>query len=121
MKDEALIELGDQVADIVSAVEGIVTGVCYYLNGCIQVEVSPRAGSMSGFTERPQPFWVDEQQVTLGQKDPYGLAPVASIASRAGMPRGTDEHEAGPDHPPAEMGLRPGGPARNPPTGQRHP
>jgi len=53
-------QLGDRVKDTVSGMEGIVTGRCYYLNGCVALLVE---GAHNG-KERVQE-WLDEQRLQV--------------------------------------------------------
>jgi hypothetical protein len=53
-------QLGDRVKDTVSGMEGIVTGRCYYLNGCVSLLVE---GAHNG-KERVQ-AWLDEQRLQV--------------------------------------------------------
>lgn len=55
------IKLGSKVKDLVTGFEGIVTGRCEYINGCIQFCVRPKSkgGSM------PDGQWIDWQQLKV--------------------------------------------------------
>jgi hypothetical protein len=59
-----MIKLGSKVRDKVSGVEGIATGRCEYLNGCIQYCVTTKVGKDNKGTSP----WIDEGQlVVVGQ------------------------------------------------------
>ena len=56
-----MVELGQKVKDSITGFEGIATGKCIYLNGCIQIQVRPielRDGRMIDSE------WIDEQRLT---------------------------------------------------------
>jgi hypothetical protein len=59
-----MIKLGNKVKDKVSGIEGIVTGRCEYLNGCVQFCVTTKVGK----DNKGASPWIDEGQlVVLGQ------------------------------------------------------
>jgi len=59
MKD---INLGQKARDIVTGLEGIVTGKIEYINGCIQFCLTPKAGK-NGIA--PDGLWIDWQRVEI--------------------------------------------------------
>ena len=59
-----MIKLGNKVRDKVSGAEGIATGRCEYLNGCVQYCVTSKIGKdMKAVSP-----WIDEGQlIVIGQ------------------------------------------------------
>jgi len=69
-----MIELGRKVKDIVTGFEGIATARCKYLNGCAQIQVTPKAkkdGSLSDSKWFDEPIlqYIGISQIGLGNQD----------------------------------------------------
>ena len=56
-----MIQLGNKVKDKVSGIEGIVTGKCEYLNGCVQYCVTTKVGK----DNKGASPWIDEGQLVV--------------------------------------------------------
>ena len=56
-----MINLGNKVRDKVSGIEGIATGRCEYLNGCVQFCVVTKAGK----DNKSASPWIDEGQLVV--------------------------------------------------------
>jgi hypothetical protein len=56
------IELGNKARDIVSGLEGLVTGRAVYINGCVQYCVKPTIGADG---KMPESWWIDEAQIEV--------------------------------------------------------
>jgi len=56
-----VIKLGNKVRDKVSGIEGIATGRCEYLNGCIQYCVHTKADK----DNKSASPWIDEGQLVV--------------------------------------------------------
>lgn len=80
--------LGTEVLDLVTQLEGIVTAVSYYLNGCVRVCVQPRSEENKPATEVE---WCDVQQVRVrgaGVRRSMGID--AQTSTPAGGPQKRD-------------------------------
>ncbi len=59
--DEKYVELGQVYEDDITGLQGVATGLCIYLFGCRQVQLTPMAaGSLAG---HGKPSWIDEQRL----------------------------------------------------------
>lgn len=58
----APINLGDRARDTITDFEGIVTGECRYLTGCVQLLLAPVVGSDGALRESQ---WFDTDRVEL--------------------------------------------------------
>lgn len=58
-------ELGDEVRDIISGIQGIVVGVTKYLYGCTRLIVQSKGAKDGTPCDN---FWVDEPQVKIVKK-----------------------------------------------------
>jgi len=97
MSDE--IELGTKVKDLVTGLTGIATSRLEYLNGCVQIAVSPLANE----GKVPDSVWIDHQQlVCIGR----GVADKIATGFEAET-EDTEESQA----------FKRGGPVPNAPTG----
>lgn len=79
-----MITLGDRVQDRVNGMQGIATGLCEYMNGCVQVLISPRCKEDGSVINGR---WVDVGQVELMESNPLGIAQRSS--SVVGGPQST--------------------------------
>lgn len=60
------IELGMKVRCLVTGFEGIATGRCEYLNGCVQYLVRPRCVAEEGKPAKyPDGTWIDFQNLEV--------------------------------------------------------
>jgi len=66
------IGLGDYVRDRVTGFRGIVTGITYWLNGCIRVGIQGEKLN-SGVPSETQ--WIDDVQLTVVTKGKIGVRP----------------------------------------------
>lgn len=57
-----MIKLGHRVKDVITGLEGVATGRCTYINGCIQILIRPQ-GLHEGKPIDGQ--WVDEQRIKV--------------------------------------------------------
>lgn len=60
-----MINLGDQVKDTITGLEGTAVAKIFYMNGCIQYEVQPK-GLKDGTIIKS--VWVDEGQLIVKKK-----------------------------------------------------
>ena len=58
------IKLGDQVKDSVTEFVGMATERCEYLNGCVQIRVTPKIDPKKP-NEIPDGFWIDIEQLEV--------------------------------------------------------
>jgi len=63
-----MIENGDRVRDMVSGLEGIITGETKYLNGCVRFIVQPKINKDG---KVPESEWVDSQQIEILEKKAF--------------------------------------------------
>ncbi len=54
--------LGNRVRNRVDGFAGVVTGICYYINGCLQYLVKP---SLDKDGKHVEGLWLDEQTLEL--------------------------------------------------------
>ncbi len=107
--------LGDRVEDQVTKIKGIATGRCVYLNGCVQIEITPpcKKGG-EAVTSR----WVDIGQIKVLTSNPLKL----TIPTVAGAPDWIGEEiETTPTSPSVEIRPRRSGGPQSSPTGMGHP
>jgi hypothetical protein len=78
------IKLGDQVKDIISGFEGIVTGACKYLTGCTQFSVIPRVDDKGNFSEG---HWFDEDRLVVTEESVVSIPSNSNGGSTADAPR----------------------------------
>jgi len=57
------IKLGDKVRDKVTGFEGIATAKTEFLNGCIQIEVTPKIKKGENIVDKALGIGIDEAQV----------------------------------------------------------
>lgn len=107
--------LGDKVKDIVSGTKGIASAECRYLNGCVQIEISPKAKEDGTLVPS---LWVDVQQVRVVTANPLKLRPVAESKGH-GSPAVADTPPK-PSKPRKVVKRNRGGPQSTPP-GMSHP
>ena len=84
-------ELGDNVRDLVTGFEGLITGTAQSLSGCTQYLVKPAVPMERKKYERPEGVWIDE-----GYLKKVGSSSVAKIllAAREPEPNGGPQHNA---------------------------
>ena len=75
----AKIKLGQYVKDTITDYEGIVTGKCEYLNGCVQFRIQPQKLDKDGDMKDPE--WIDIDQLVATKK------PAIKIAEPSGGPQ----------------------------------
>lgn len=64
------IELGDRVQDNITQLIGIATGLCVYVNGCIQILITPKRKKDG---ELVKGDWIDIASVEVLEKNPLNL------------------------------------------------
>lgn len=57
------MKLGDKVKDRITGFVGIATARCVYLNGCVQIQITPPAKN----NETQKVTWIDEDQIEVLQ------------------------------------------------------
>ncbi len=57
------IKLGDKVKDRVTGLTGIATSRTEFLNGCIQIEVTPKLKKNENLIEKAYGLGIDEEQL----------------------------------------------------------
>lgn len=70
------IEMGNKVRDLVTGLEGIVTGRAEYLNGCVQYSVKPPVGADG---KMPEAWWLDEAQLVVTGQGVAIPAPLRAV------------------------------------------
>lgn len=58
---ETHLKPGDKVKDTVTGLTGIVTGVAFYLNGCVQALIEPPVRVGQEYRE----IWIDDDRLTV--------------------------------------------------------
>ena len=111
-RDGTAIHLGDQIRDCVTGLEGIASGKCVYVNGCVQYEITPRRKDDG---DKVEGRWVD-----VGQIDRLAVNPLGLCGRPEGV--GAPDWENDEDAPPApiQAGAARGGP-QSTPSGLPHP
>ncbi len=64
-----MIKLGDKVKDSITGFEGVASGKCEYLNGCVSWEVRPTKLKDGEIVKSE---WIDEQQLIPKSKAKVG-------------------------------------------------
>lgn len=58
-------ENGDEVEEIVTGFQGVITGTCFYLTGCNNYLVVPKTRESD---KKPDGSWIDEGRLRLTEK-----------------------------------------------------
>lgn len=81
------MKLSDQVRNVISGFEGIITGKCEYINGCVQFLVQPRVDKEGNHRNAK---WIDDAELEMVKANATDVG-----SSTAGVVGGTH-----PDAPP---------------------
>ncbi len=68
-----MIKLGDNATDSISGFTGVVTARSEYLNGCIQLQLTPQGMDKDGVPKKVQ--WFDEPQLVNAESKGTGGPP----------------------------------------------
>lgn len=85
------IHLGDEVVDIITGFQGVVTGKTTYINGCVQFSVRPKVlkdGKMIDLE------WIDDKRLKIINEASGALAEMTNTAR--GGPQDTPKELKGP-------------------------
>jgi len=93
------IELGSRVADVITQVEGVVTGHAEYLTGCDQYLVQPEPKAEDRGRVRPPAEWYDENRLKCYGPVPSVLEAIAELSKERFLDDVGTERAGGADLP----------------------